>query len=107
MLPKNRVSTHPGEILQKEFLDALGQTQSALAEHLCVPVQRINELIRGKRGVTPETAWLLSQALNTTPEFWMNLQSNHALSSMRPRRRIAPIGPKTTQSEIHGEEFRS
>ncbi|MGH7186585.1 MAG: HigA family addiction module antitoxin, partial [Pseudomonadota bacterium] len=47
--------------------------------HLGVPVQRINELIRGKRGITPETAWLLSQALNTTPEFWINLQAHYDL----------------------------
>ena len=49
-----------GEILREEFLVPLGQTQVALAAHLGVPIQRINELVRGKRGVTPETAWLLS-----------------------------------------------
>jgi len=63
--PKHRIPTHPGEILREEFLAPLGQTQVALAEHLKVPVQRINELVRGKRAVTPETAWLLAQALNT------------------------------------------
>lgn len=93
MLPQDRVSTHPGEVLQKEFLDELGQTQSALAEHLAIPVQRINELIRGKRGVTPETAWLLSQALGTSPEFWMNLQNNHDLSVAKPRRKIKLFAP--------------
>jgi addiction module HigA family antidote len=56
MLPNRRVPTHPGEILSEEFLKPLGLTQVALAEHLGVPIQRINELIRGKRGVTPETA---------------------------------------------------
>ena len=55
-------------------------TQKALAMHLGVPVQRINEIVRGKRGITPDTAWLLSGALNTSPEFWLNLQNNHDLS---------------------------
>ena len=84
MQPTHRVPTHPGEILREEFLVPLGQTQVALAAHLGVPVQRINELVRGKRGVTPETAWLLSQALGTTPEFWVNLQAAYDLSRSRP-----------------------
>lgn len=84
MLPKNRTPTHPGEVLSEEFLQPLGITQVALAEHLDVPAQRINELVRGKRGVTPETAWLLAGALGTTPEFWLNLQSNHDLVRSRP-----------------------
>ena len=91
MIPKNRISTHPGEILKHEFLLPMGQTQSALAKHLSIPVQRVNELVRGKRGVTPETAWLLSQALDTTPEFWMNLQNNHDLSTKRPNTTVKPI----------------
>ena len=87
MQPQNRVPTHPGEILREEYLIPMGQTQVALAEHLGVPLQRINELVRGKRGVTPETAWLLSQALNTTPEFWLNLQAAYDLAVNRPRRK--------------------
>ena len=88
MMPKNRTPTHPGVILQEEFLDPLGVTQVRLAAHIGVPVQRINEIVRGKRGVTPETAWLLSQALGTTPQFWLNLQANHDLAISRPRTRI-------------------
>ncbi len=88
MQPTNRVPTHPGEILREEFLVPLGQTQVALAEHIGVSVQRVNELVRGKRGVTPETAWLLSQAFGTTPEFWLNLQAAHDLASNRPRRAV-------------------
>ena len=79
MLPENRIPTHPGEILRHQFLEPLGLTQVALAEHLGVPVQRINEIVRGKRGVTSETAWLFAQAFDTTPEFWLNLQTNHDL----------------------------
>ncbi len=88
MLPRKRIPTHPGEVLIEEFLKPLEVTQVALAGHLGVPIQRINELIRGKRGVTPETAWLLAGAFGTTPEFWLNLQSNHDLAKARPNRKI-------------------
>lgn len=91
MQPKSRTPTHPGEVLLEEFLVPLGRTQVALASHIGVPVQRINELIRGKRGVTPETAWLLAQALGTTPEFWLNLQVAHDLARNRPSRRISKL----------------
>jgi len=88
MHPENRIPTHPGEILREEFLAPLGQTQVALAAHIGVPIQRINELVRGKRGVTPETAWLLSQALDTTPEFWLNLQASYDLAVSKPGRKV-------------------
>jgi addiction module HigA family antidote len=88
MLPENRVTTHPGEVLKEEFLDPLGITQVAFAQHIGVPLQRVNEIIRGKRGITPETAWLLSQALGTTPQFWMNLQNAYDLTSKRPGRTV-------------------
>lgn len=94
MIPENRIPTHPGVILSQEFLAPLGISQVAFAAHLGVPVQRINELIRGKRGVTPETAWLLSEALNTTPEFWVNLQAAYDLARSRPSepvKRLAAI----------------
>ena len=74
MLPKNRQPTHPGEILLEEFLIPKKMTQQELAKRMGVPVQRINTLINGKRGVTPETAILLSRIFKTTAEFWMNLQ---------------------------------
>lgn len=91
MLPENRAPSHPGEILRDQFLKPLGLTQVALAKHLEVPVQRINEIVRGKRGVTPETAWLLAQAFDTTPEFWVNLQTNHDLFVGRPDRSVPPL----------------
>ena len=91
MLPKNRVPTHPGEILLEEFLKPLGITQVAFADHIGVPVQRINELIRAKRGVSPETAWLLSQALDTTPQFWVNLQTNYDLATSRPKKNVRKL----------------
>ena len=91
MLPENRVSTHPGEILKDEFLSPLGISQVAFAEHIKVPLQRVNEIIRGKRGITPETAWLFSQALGTTPQFWMNLQNSFDLTRKRPERIVKPL----------------
>ena len=91
MIPSNRIATHPGVVLLKEFLEPLELTQKALATHVGIPVQRINEIVRGKRGVTPETAWLLSQALRTTPEFWLNLQSIHELSANRPSHHVEPL----------------
>ncbi len=91
MIPSNRTATHPGVILLKEFLEPLELTQKALAGHVGIPVQRVNEIVRGKRGVTPETAWLLSGALRTTPEFWLNLQSTHDLSVNRPDKHVDPL----------------
>jgi len=91
MLPSHRIPTHPGEVLQEEFLSPLGVTQVALAGHIGVSVQRINEIVRGKRGITPETAWLFAQAFGTTPEFWANLQVNYDLASARPSRNVARL----------------
>ena len=91
MIPENRIPTHPGVILLEEFLQPLGLTQVAFAAHIGVSTQRINELVRGKRGVTPKTAWLLSKALGTSPEFWTNLQANHDLARNRPDREILPV----------------
>lgn len=88
MLPENRIPTHPGEILQEEFLTPLEITQVAFARHIGVPTQRVNEIVRGKRGVTPETAWLFAQAFGTTPEFWISLQSAHDLAKARPARKV-------------------
>ena len=84
MIPKNRIPTHPGEILLKDFLEPSGLPQLKFANYLKIPVQRINEIVRGKRGVTPDTAWIFSQALGTSPEFWINLQSNYDLAINKP-----------------------
>ena len=79
MLPKNRPPTRPGEILLEEFLKPREMTQVTLSERLEIPLQRVNSLINGKRGVTPETAVLLARFIQTTAEFWMNLQTRYAL----------------------------
>ena len=92
MIPVNRLSTQPGEILSEEFLIPLGLTQVALAGHIGAPVQRVNEIVRGKRGITPETAWLFSQAFGTSPEFWINLQTNYDLARTQPKEKhIQPL----------------
>lgn len=91
MLPENRIPTHPGEILLEEFLNPLGMSQVAFAKHIGVPTQRVNEIVCGKRGVTPDTAWLFSQAFGTTPEFWLNLQAAYDLARTRPTRAVERI----------------
>jgi antitoxin HigA-1 len=73
-VPTNRLPTHPGEMLKEEFLIPMGVTQRELASSIGVPYQRINELINGKRGVTPSTALRLAKYFGNTPGFWMNLQ---------------------------------
>lgn len=92
MLPENRVPTHPGKILLEDFLRPLGITQVALSRHIGVPVQRVNEIVSGKRGVTPETAWFFSRAFGTTPEFWVNLQVSYDLARTRPHKKISKLG---------------
>ena len=76
MLPKNRQPTHPGEIIRYEYLDELNMTQQQLADSLGITRVRINEIILGKRSITPDTAFRLAKFFNTTPEFWIGLQTN-------------------------------
>ena len=73
-VPTDRIPTHPGEMLKEEYLIPMGITQRELASSIQVPYQRVNELINGKRGITPSTALRLSKFFGTTPGFWMNLQ---------------------------------
>lgn len=90
MIPSNRAPTHPGEILLKEFLEPLGMTQVTAAERMGIPTNRLNEVVRGKRGVTAETALLLSELLGTSPQFWMNLQTACDLHAASRRRAQIP-----------------
>ena len=91
MSTRHRTPTSPGEILAEEFLLPLGLTQTALARHLKVPVRRINEIVRGKRAVSPETAQLFAAALGTSPEFWMSAQSSYDLATHRNKVEIKPL----------------
>lgn len=76
MLPKKRPPTHPGRMLWSEFLEPMGASQTQFANHLGWPYARLNEIINGKRSISAYSAIALSEALHTTPEFWLNLQRN-------------------------------
>jgi antitoxin HigA-1 len=81
---------HPGEILLEEFLVPLGISQYRLARAIGVPPRRINEIVHGKRAISPDTALRLSRALDTSDRFWMNLQTRYDLE---------------VQLEAHGAEL--
>ena len=73
-IPTDRPPTHPGEMLLTEFLAPMNLTQKQLADNLHVPYQRINEIVNGKRGVTPSTALRLAKFFGMSSDFWLNLQ---------------------------------
>ncbi len=75
-----RIHTHPGEVLNEEFLVPLAISARALAAEIDVPPNRLTEIIRERRGITADTAIRLGRRFGTTPEFWMNLQASHDLS---------------------------
>lgn len=85
--PKNPF--HPGEILLEEFLEPCGMTQTALAEQLGWTRTRLNELIKGKRGITAEAALDLAEVLGTTAKLWMNLQATYDLDQAMKKRNAA------------------
>jgi antitoxin HigA-1 len=84
-LPTHRPPTHPGEMLLEEFLKPLGITQSAFAVRLGVSFPRLNEIVNGRRSVTPDTALRLAKVLGMSADFWLSLQQDwdlwHALRS--------------------------
>jgi addiction module HigA family antidote len=73
-LPKHRRPTLPGEVFLEEFLVPLGITQKDAAERLRMSYPRMNEIVKGKRAVTPDTALRFAKFTGTEPEFWLNLQ---------------------------------
>jgi len=80
MNPTNKMRPiHPGEILREEFLVPLGMTAHALAMELKVPAPRINDIVRERRSITPDTALRLARYFGTTPQFWLNLQTSYDL----------------------------
>ena len=84
-VPTQREPTHPGEMLAEEFLRPMNITQRELADAIHVPYQRVNELINGKRGVTPSTALRLARYFGVTPDFWLNLQTRWDLYPSFPK----------------------
>jgi addiction module HigA family antidote len=85
--PKNPF--HPGEILLEEFLKPAGITQMAFAKKIGWTRARVNEFVKGKRGVTAEAALDLAKALGTSAKVWMNLQATYDLDQVMKRRRKA------------------
>ncbi len=85
--PKNPF--HPGEILLEEFLSSAGMTQSELAHKLGWTRARLNELIKGKRGITADSALDLARAFGTSAKLWMNLQATYDLDEATKRRKVA------------------
>lgn len=73
-IPTSREPTHPGEILLEDFLNPMGLTQRELADAIQVPYQRVNEIVNGRRGITPSTALRLGKYFGISPDFWLNLQ---------------------------------
>jgi addiction module HigA family antidote len=103
-IPTQRAPTHPGEMLLEEFLKPMGLTQRELANSIHVPYQRINEIINGRRGVTPSTALRLSKYFRISPDFWMNLQLRWDLyfaqqSEANALKYIKPVSVQ--QSSVH------
>jgi addiction module HigA family antidote len=93
MIAKRRRPAHPGQILLEKFLVPRELSQIRLAKHLRIPMQRINQLVNGKRGITPDTAWKLAAAFKTTPELWMKLQAQHDLAKCQPTSLLAALRP--------------
>ena len=85
--PKNPF--HPGEVLLEEFLEPKGVTQAAFAEKIGWTKSRLNELIKGKRGITAAAALDLAEVLGTTAKLWMNLQATYDLNKAASTRRVA------------------
>ena len=100
-IPTHRAPAHPGEMLLEEFLNPMGITQRQLADAIHVPYQRVNEIINGRRGVTPATALRLAKYFNLSADYWMNLQQRwdlyHAKKSEdKLLNTIKPVTPAIT-----------
>lgn len=80
-----RVTTHPGEVLEHEYLEPLGMSASALAELIDVPGNRMTDIISGRADLGADTARRLARYFGTTPRFWLNLQIQHDLSRAQGR----------------------
>lgn len=91
MSAKKLPPVHPGEILLEEYLKPLGISQNKLGRDLNVPAQRINEIVRGQRAITVDTALRLSRYFHTTPQFWLNLQSRYDLEMAQETRLVERV----------------
>ena len=100
-IPTHRAPTHPGEMLLEEFLKPMDLTQRELADAIHVPYQRVNEIINGRRGITPSTALRLAKYFGVSPDFWMNLQLRWDLyfTQRTEADNLKTIKPITTQHQ--------
>lgn len=89
---KTMPPVHPGETLREDFLKPLGLTANRLAMELMVPVTRVNDIARGRRAITADTALRLARYFGTTPQFWMNLQANYELERAQDARGLEIAG---------------
>ncbi len=78
-LPTHRPPTHPGKILLRLYLEPSGLSQTEAARQLDMPLNAVNEIVKGKRGISAAVAWKLSARFDTTPQLWMNLQTSYEL----------------------------
>lgn len=82
--------THPGEIFEEEFRKPSGISQAEAARRMQMSVNRLNEIVKGKRGVTAETAIAFGELTKTSPAMWMHMQGDHDLwHALRDRKRVA------------------
>jgi addiction module HigA family antidote len=81
------LATHPGEVLEEEFLKPMGISRHKLAMDTHMPATRVGEIVRGRRAVSPDTALRLARYFGTSPEFWLNLQQQYDLSVVRAERK--------------------
>ena len=101
-IPTHREPTHPGEMLLEEFLKPMGITQRQLSDAIKVPYQRVNEIINGKRGITPSTALRLAKYFGTSEDFWLNLQLRWDLyrAIKKEKEVLKDINPLTTERKL-------
>jgi len=99
-IPTSRAPTHPGEMLLEEFLFPMGLTQRQLADAIHVPYQRINDIVNGRRGITPSTALRLAKYFGMSADFWMNVQLRWDLyfAQKKETRILKEIQPYTFES---------
>ena len=87
-------SIHPGDILKTEFMEPLGLSSYRLAKELHVSAPRVNDLVRGKRSVTADTAMRLSRYFGNTTQFWLNLQNKHDIWVAAKDKSLAKVKPR-------------
>jgi addiction module HigA family antidote len=101
-IPKNRPPTHPGEMLLEEFIKPSHLTQTEVCQSLQISYPRLNEIIHGKRGITPDTALRLEKYFGADAGFWLNLQRDwdlyHAMRSTDTQKQLAKIRPRKVRA---------